>query len=42
MFDRESKSYRIKVLDEFVTALKIAEEKCGYMMEEFLLIISNN
>ena len=32
----KSKSYRIKVLEDFVGALKVAEEKSGYLVEEFL------
>ena len=32
----KSKSYRIRVLEDFVEDLKVAEEKSGYLVEEFL------
>jgi len=33
---KKSKTYRIKVLEDFVETLKVAEEKSGYLVEEFL------
>ena len=32
----KSKSYRIRVLEDYIDALKVAEEKSGYLVEEFL------